>query len=216
MNQSTNRNLKRRALHPNALPTLQWLGAKLLGNAALQKSTNRNLKGAYYVKDNSTSCRFFGVICRSSPRRFWNATWSGKIFGNPDDILEKSYNYENGINLKPGYVKATTFWLVDEHHFIGEIGIRHELTPLLFQYGGNIGYEIRFSECHKGFGSKMLSMVLPYCKNTLNLKRVLITCDDDNIGSQKVIENNGGKLENKVINTIDRGTVLTTRYWIAL
>lgn len=141
---------------------------------------------------------------------------AARMFGNPENIIEESYNYEQGINLKPGYVKASTFWLVDDDRFIGEIGIRHELTPLLLQYGGHIGYEVRFSECRKGYGSKMLSMVLPYCKNTLNIERVLITCDDDNIGSQKVIENNGGKLENKVTNTTDRGTVLTRRYWITL
>lgn len=139
-----------------------------------------------------------------------------RIFGNPDDIIEKSYNDEHGINLRPGYVKATTFWLVDDKRFIGEIGIRHELTPRLLEYGGHIGYEIRYSECCKGYGSKMLSMVLPYCKNILGIERLLITCDDDNIGSQRVIENNGGKLENRIANVIERGTVLTRRYWITL
>jgi len=42
----------------------------------------------------------------------------------------------------------------------------------------------------------------------------LITCDDDNIGSIKVIENNGGILENKVKNSLARGNVATRRYWI--
>ncbi|MCT7707108.1 MAG: GNAT family N-acetyltransferase, partial [Lactobacillus iners] len=46
--------------------------------------------------------------------------------------------------------------------------------------------------------------------------KVLITCDDDNIGSIKVIENNGGILENKVKNSLSRGNVITRRYWINL
>ena len=41
-----------------------------------------------------------------------------------------------------------------------------------------------------------------------------MTCDDDNIGSSKVIENNGGILENKVENEDGDETFLTRRYWI--
>ena len=46
--------------------------------------------------------------------------------------------------------------------------------------------------------------------------RVLITCDDNNIGSCKVIEANGGVLENKVENTDCGERFLTRRYWIDL
>lgn len=142
--------------------------------------------------------------------------YTERIFSNPQEIIQKSYNFEHGINLKPGYVKATTFWLIDNNQFIGEINIRHELTDLLINYGGHIGYEIRYSMRKKGYGVKILQLVLPYCKDILKLSKVLITCDDQNIGSAKVIEKNGGILENKVINHIDRGTVLTRLYWIQL
>ena len=136
------------------------------------------------------------------------------LFSEPETIIERSYNLEHGIYLPINYVRATTFWLADKGKFIGEINIRHELNSSLMNYGGNIGYEIRQSECFKGYGTKMLSMALIYCKETLNLNRVLITCDDDNIGSIKVIENNGGVFENKVKNSLSRGNVITRRYWI--
>ncbi|MDD2492315.1 MAG: GNAT family N-acetyltransferase [Bacilli bacterium] len=139
-----------------------------------------------------------------------------RIFGDPNTIIQKSRDYENGINMKHGYVKATTFWLIDNNQFIGEINIRHELTDFLLNYGGHIGYEIRYSMRNKGYGTKMLQMTLPYCKEVLKLQKVLITCDDDNIGSAKVIEKNGGIMENVVINDIERGTVKTRRYWINL
>ncbi|ADP39132.1 GNAT family N-acetyltransferase [Gardnerella vaginalis] len=135
-------------------------------------------------------------------------------FIHPETIIESSYNIEHGINLPENYVKATTFWLIDNEKFIGEINIRHELNSFLINYGGHIGYEIRQSECMKGYGTKMLSMALTYCKETLNLHKILITCDDDNIGSIRVIENNGGILENKVKNSLSRGNVTTRRYWI--
>jgi predicted acetyltransferase len=46
------------------------------------------------------------------------------------------------------------------------------------------------------------------------LYRVLLTCDETNIGSRKVIENNGGELENAV--QVEGQTVLKMRYWIHL
>jgi len=44
----------------------------------------------------------------------------------------------------------------------------------------------------------------------LGLDRVLLTCDDDNIGSARTIEKNGGVLEEVL--TTDLGA--TRRYWI--
>src|SRR5690606_5069689 len=112
-------------------------------------------------------------------------TGSETLFGDPDTIIENAYNQEHGIGLKPGYVMSTTLWLIDKGIFIGEVHIRHELTPALLQYGGHIGYEVRYTESRKGYGTKMLDMALDLCRNEMGLARVLITCDDDNIGSAK-------------------------------
>ena len=131
------------------------------------------------------------------------------------DVQKKYYNNRHAIDLKPGRVAQTTYWLIDGDRFIGEIGIRHELNDFLINYGGHIGYGIRFSEWNKGYGSKMLALALKKAKK-MGLEKVLITCNHDNIGSAKVIENNGGKLENIVENIIDGKKVLTKRYWINL
>lgn len=139
-----------------------------------------------------------------------------QIFSNPDTIISASNNGEQGIDLLPGYVKSTTLWLVEGDKFLGQVNIRHELTPSLLNYGGHIGYEIRWSECGKGYGTRMLSMTLAYCKEHFGFRRVLLTCDDTNAASAKVIEKNGGVIESKVINNIDRGTVITRRYWIEI
>jgi predicted acetyltransferase len=55
-------------------------------------------------------------------------------------------------------------------------------------------------------------MALPKAKK-LGLSRVLITCDDDNIGSQKIIESNGGRLQDTIL---EKPGKLTRRYWINL
>ena len=62
----------------------------------------------------------------------------------------------------------------------------------------------------------MLSRTLQYASGVLGLSRVLITCNDDNYGSARVIEKNGGILQDKVINTIQGAEILTRRYWIDL
>lgn len=62
----------------------------------------------------------------------------------------------------------------------------------------------------------MLSKAIAYAKDALGLSRVLITCDDDNYGSARVIEKNGGVLQDKITNKIDGVDVITRRYWIEL
>ncbi len=133
-----------------------------------------------------------------------------------DELLKKMENYRTGNNLPEGYVKATYFWLVDNDKFIGEISIRHSLTDSLLRFGGNIGYGIRYSHWNKGIGTIMLSKALVYAKEVLGLNKVLITCNDNNFGSARVIEKNGGILQDKIINTIDGVDRLSRRYWIEL
>jgi predicted acetyltransferase len=104
-------------------------------------------------------------------------------------------------------VPQTTLWWVDGDDFIGRLGLRHYLTPALRKMGGHIGYDVRPSRRREGHASRMLAAALPIAKS-LGLDQVLLTCDEDNIGSQKVIEDNGGVLEAK-----EDGK---RRYWITL
>lgn len=130
---------------------------------------------------------------------------------NQIDVVKLCYNNRKGIGLKEGWVPQTTYWLIDDEEFIGEISIRHYLTDSLLRYGGHIGYGIRQSKWNLGYGTKMLALALKKAK-TMGLEKVLITCDVDNIGSAKVIENNGGVLEN----IVEGKKIYTKRYWIEL
>lgn len=129
------------------------------------------------------------------------------------DIFEKFENYKLEKHLKPNRVGADYYWFVDEdkNYFIGEIVIRHQLTDDLKRYGGHIGYGIRYNEWNKGYGTKMLQLSLEKVE-TFNFGEILITCDDDNIASYKVMEKNGFILKDKVINLIDGNEILTRRY----
>lgn len=130
---------------------------------------------------------------------------------NFSKLLSSLDDLENGTNLPDGYIPASTYWLVDGSEFIGKVSIRHQLTEKLLQGGGHIGYEIRPTKRKMGYGSKILELVLPYAWK-LGLDRVLLTCDDDNIGSWKIIEKNGGVLENKH----EFEGKLKRRYWITI
>lgn len=128
-----------------------------------------------------------------------------------EKYIERMADGERGVNLPEGYVSHTRLWLVEGSDFIGSIDIRHSLTENLLKFGGHIGYEIRPSKRRMGYGTKMLELALPITKS-LGINKALITCNDDNIGSAKIIEKNGGILENKIPceNTLRR------RYWITL
>jgi predicted acetyltransferase len=111
--------------------------------------------------------------------------------------VEKEKSHALGKNLPEGYVPETTYWLVDAREFIGRVSIRHRLTEHLLRIAGLIGYDIRPSKRKRGYGTKILELVLPRAK-TIGLHKVLVTCDATNVGSRKIIEKNGGVLENQV------------------
>jgi predicted acetyltransferase len=129
-----------------------------------------------------------------------------------DSFVARETSHERGENLPPGYISCTEYWLVDSGEFIGRINIRHTLTESLRRIGGHIGYAIRPDRRGRGYGSAILALALPKAKS-LGLERVLVTCDEQNVASKKIIEKNGGKLENQVQDQTTGATKL--RYWIA-
>ena len=104
-----------------------------------------------------------------------------------------------------GQVPSTTLWWVSGDEYLGRIAIRPRLTPHLRDYGGHIGYDVRPSARRRGHATAMLAAALPLA-GALGIGPALVTCDEDNSGSRKVIEANRGALEDK------RGVKL--RYWV--
>ena len=129
------------------------------------------------------------------------------------DIFEKYENYRLERNLKPDRVGSDYYWLVDAErdYFIGEITIRHKLNDVLILRGGHIGYVIRYNEWGKGYGTLMLKLALDKAKER-GLDKVLITCNDSNTASARVMEKNGCVLEN----VIEVDGLPVRRYWRAL
>lgn len=118
-----------------------------------------------------------------------------------------------GINVPPGRVPDSHYWLVRGGRVVATTRLRHRLNESLEIRGGHIGYEVRPSERRKGYAKRMLHLALDKARQ-LGLRRVLVTCDTDNVASAKVIQSNGGVLHSEVI--APDTSKLTQRYWIEL
>lgn len=122
------------------------------------------------------------------------------MFLNPDekDIVQTFMDNRAQSKLPSYYVPSYDYFAVDDDKFIGVIHIRIRLTENLLKYGGHIGYGVKYWKM--GYGKEILKLALQEYKDLIEEDKILITCDDDNIGSYKIIEANGGILENKVEN----------------
>ena len=128
-----------------------------------------------------------------------------------EDYLQRVSNSVCGRNLLPDRVQSTFLVAEVDGEVVGRSSIRRELNDWLLQYGGHIGYAVRPEFRQRGYATEILRQSLQMIQG-LGINRVLMTCNDDNIASQKVIEKHGGLLENKVMH---EGALLR-RYWIQL
>lgn len=131
------------------------------------------------------------------------------------DYQDFSYYCDN-LEIKDasgGLVPDSTFFCLDEERniIVGAVNIRHYLNESLLLNGGHIGDGVRPSERRKGIATKMIALALDECRK-LGIKKVLMVCNKDNIGSAKSIQNNSGILENE----IEIDGVIVQRYWIKL
>ena len=100
----------------------------------------------------------------------------------------------------------------DDNRIVGIIDLRHHIDhPILGTWGGHIGYSVHPDERRRGYATRMLQMDLENARR-LGLARVLVTCDESNIASEKTIRKNGGVYENMV--PVDGRMV--KRFWIEL
>ena len=138
------------------------------------------------------------------------------LFLNPEkeDIIQTMMDNRNEEKLPKGYVPSYDFFFVDDNKFIGVVHIRVRLTDNLRRYGGHVGYGINPKYFNMGYGKKLLHLTLEKYKDLIEDEKILITCDDDNIASYKIIEANGGILDSKIENEDQGEKFITRRYWI--
>ena len=166
-----------------------------------------------------------GVITLPEPARLVEATTSVRVSyltGEQADCLARGHDTDwlgpasedfdafvadrRGVQERWG-VPSSVHWYVAGEHFLGNLVIRHELTPELLVEGGHIGYHVVMPWRRQGHATGMLAAGLVLAAG-LGLDRVLLTCDPENEASRKVIVANGGRADEQL------GAEL--RYWIDL
>ena len=136
-------------------------------------------------------------------------------FENPEEYIKTCAEYEDAQTVPTHLVPATQFLFIrkSDNKLVEMIQVRHCFNDYLKKYAGHIGYSVRPSERRKGYAKEMLRITLPFCRE-IGLNKVLITCTDGNIGSEKTILANGGVYESTVHEPNENKNL--KRFWINL
>lgn len=120
---------------------------------------------------------------------------------------------KNEVSSPSNWVVSSQFVLINEAtELVGMLDLRHKLNAHLEKEGGHIGYSIRKSHRGLGYAKCGLKEALKIAKSELNLKKVLLTCDESNSASKAVILSVGGVLDSK----LEMNRKLVERYWVDL
>ena len=128
------------------------------------------------------------------------------------DFLRVLEDHRAGRGLPPDVAPSSFLFAFDHGRIVGRASIRHRLTPQLGKIAGHIGYAVLPEFRNRGYATQILQASVRFAHNELRLDRVLVTCDDDNAASIRVIEKNDGVFED-----IHQDATLRRpkrRYWI--
>lgn len=142
---------------------------------------------------------------------YWKSL-ANKNFSKYCEILPE---ISKGFHIPNDHVPCSFLFAFNENGIIvGRTSIRHSLNNHLLKVGGHIGYGVVPSYRKQGYATAILAHSIVYVRSNLKgIDKVLVTCDEGNIGSQKTIEKNGGILEDII--ELD-GEINKMRFWIEL
>jgi predicted acetyltransferase len=121
-------------------------------------------------------------------------------------------DHRTGRGLPPEVSPSSFLFAFEGGRIVGRASIRHALVPPLGDSAGHIGYAVLPHARNRGCATQILRDAIRYAHAELGLDRLLVTCDDDNAASIRVIEKNGGVLLDTWNEPSLRGP--KRRYWI--
>jgi predicted acetyltransferase len=117
---------------------------------------------------------------------FYAVAWDG--FDAYRTMLERLH--AGGWPL-PEVVPGDTLFIMCGDRIVGEVFLRFGLTPALEEDGGNVGYHIRPTARNRGYATQALRLALALLRQR-GVPEALVTCDEHNLASIRVIEKCGG------------------------
>jgi predicted acetyltransferase len=128
-------------------------------------------------------------------------------------FVQRQRDCIEGKGLPEGWVPWRAFFLVQGDRILGSAGLRFELTEALRDVGGHIGFMVRPSARGQGLATFICAALCEKAQDH-GLKRVLITCNAENLASARVIQKCGGVLASQSHSEVTG--VEVQRYWVDL
>ncbi len=128
------------------------------------------------------------------------------------DFVRLVGEQRRGVNLPPSLVRGDQLAAVVNDEIVGRVSIRFELNEFLAERGGHVGYGVAPGHRNRGYATEILNRALEMLRAE-GVSRVLVTCDEENAASARVIEKNGRVFESHSLPTA-QDDVLVRRYWI--
>ncbi len=162
-----------------------------------KKSRNGELKETLNVKEDNLTLVFPNISHKSEYDRAIQKWWENeKIPTSPSKLFYWNNFEEFLIEIKKDrndnhyWINSYLFFLMKDKTILWAIQIRQSINhPNLIEKWWHIWYWIAPEYRMRWYASKMLELGLVEARE-LWIKRVLITCDIDNIASNKVIQKN--------------------------
>ena len=133
------------------------------------------------------------------------------------DFLAELDDHRRGVGVPVDWVRGAQLCAQLDGALVGRASIRFELNDYLLERGGHIGYCVLPAWRRRGCATEILRQALVLARSE-GVERVLVTCDDDNVGSARTIERCGGVLESIVPDASTSHTRGVApgirRYWI--
>lgn len=130
--------------------------------------------------------------------------------------LQKCIDAKDPEKVPAGKVPATQYltYRKSDGRLVGMVQLRHNIDiPYLATIAGHIGDCIRPSERKKGYATEQIKLCAQKAKE-MGLDKVLISCVDTNIASEKSIIKSGGVADGTALKE-ETGEIFK-RYWIYL
>lgn len=142
--------------------------------------------------------------------------WDPAFDCSDDELLDAIARAAAGI-WGPGATEPSQWyrWWVEGEHYLARISLRFpgfRENADHYASHGDIGYDVRPSERGRGVATDMLRAMLDFARRQ-GYEDALVTCDDVNAASRRVIEKAGGSYLDTLIDGDD--TVLRYRFSFA-